>query len=197
MTLSADAKLGAGLAGLVLLGLVAGVWPNLRGSARLDREIADLSSRVERSDDGAAALDRLRETLAERRAEAGERLKPIPKDEDVGGIIRAMSTRFTDLGLGRPEIKTGRPVEQDEAKSLPMTIEIRGEFLQLMQAVGWVESLERLVRVRKIRIETPTGQGAAPLFGEPLKGEIVLDVYYEPALTPPTGEALAEAGEGE
>jgi len=195
VTLSPDTKLGAGLAALALLGLVAGVLPNMRGASRLDHRITDLSSRVERSDDGAAALDRLHRTLKERRAEALERLKPIPVDGDVGGIIRAMSSRFTELGLSRPEIKTGRPIERDEAKSLPMTIEIRGGFLQLMEAVAWVESLERLVRVRKIRIETPKGQGNVPIFGEALEGEIVIDVYYEPALTPPTGAALAEAGE--
>jgi Tfp pilus assembly protein PilO len=193
-----DLKLWGGLAAVAALGLGLGVYPNLTGAQRLASEAKELDARVERSDDGAAALERLRETLAEREAEARARLREIPEDGDVGGFIRGMSQAFERLGLGKPEIKTGRPIDHEDAMGLPMTVELRGDFLRLMGAVTWVENLDRLVRVRKLRFETPTGKGQAPLFGDALEGEITLDVYYAPRLASPLpgSAATADAGEG-
>lgn len=189
-----DNKLRAGLAAIVLLGFAVGIWPNLSGASRLDAERRDLETRVERSDDGAAALDRLNATLVSLDADARRRLKDIPKDGDVGGLIRDMSHRFTELGLGRPEIKTGRPLEHDEARALPMTVELRGDFLRLMTAIAWLESLDRLLRVRKINFETPVGKDREILFGDPLECEIVLDVFFEPTFESPlTVSAIADA----
>lgn len=186
-----NSKLLIGLAAFVVVGLGVGVWPNVRSVERLDRAAADLSSRVARSDDGAAALDRLADTLAAKKERARADLKDIPKDGDVGGFIRDVSAEFGRLGLGRPEIKTGRPIENEHAQALPMTVEMRGEFIQLMQAIEWVESIERLVRVRKISFKAPEATSREPRFGEPLDGELVLDVYYDAV----TASPLADAGE--
>lgn len=187
-----NGKLVVGLAVLILLGIGVGVWPNMRSADRLDALAADLASRVERSDDGEAALGRLRTTLAQRTQEAQATLKDIPRDGDVGGFIRAVSDEFGRLGLGRPEIKTGRPIESDVAQALPMTVEVHGGFLQLISAIDWVESIQRLVRVRKITFTLATTPSREPLFGDPLEGELVLDVYYDPRTLSP----LADAGEG-
>lgn len=186
-----NGKLFVGLAGLVVAGLAVGVWPNLRAAERLDNAAADLSSRIERSDDGDAALGRLRVTLEERKQDSQRLLKDIPRDGDVGGFIRDVSDRFGELGLGRPEIKTGRPIENDHAQALPMTVEVNGTFLELMQAIEWVESIDRLVRVRKVSVKSPQGSGRETSFGEPLEGELVLDVYYDAATQSP----LADSGE--
>jgi len=192
-----EGKLWGGLAAVAALGLGLGVYPNLKGADRLARQAAELEQRVQRSDDGAAALERLRETLATREAEARRLLRPIPADGDVGGLIRGMSEAFERLGLGKPEIKTGRPIDHEDAMGLPMTVEVRGDFLKLMGAVAWLEGLDRLVRVRKARFETPTASAGAPLFGDPLEGELTIDVYYAPRLDSPlTGAAAADAGEG-
>jgi Tfp pilus assembly protein PilO len=180
-----EGKLLGGLVALALVGLGLGVYPSVSNTGKLIREARELEGRVERSDDGAAALERLRETLAERETEARERLRTIPQDGDVGGLIRDMSHAFERLGLGKPEIKTGRPIDGEDAQALPMTVEVRGDFLELMGAVTWVERLDRLVRVRKIEFEAPESREKNPLFGEPLEGEITLDVYYAPRLGSP------------
>lgn len=191
-----EGKLLSGLVAMSLLGLGVGVYPSVTNTSDLIAEAGELEGRVERSDDGAAALDRLHATLAERETEARERLRKIPQDGDVGGLIRDMSHAFERLGLGKPEIKTGRPIDGEDAQALPMTVEIRGGFLELMGAVTWVERLDRLVRVRKLEFTAPTSRERDPLFGEPLEGEITLDVYYAPRLASPflseTSVATAE-----
>jgi len=186
-----NGKLFAGLGGMVVLGLALGVWPNLRAADELTEKATDLASRVERSDDGEAALRRLNELLATRTQQAENTLKNIPRDGDVGGFIRAVSDKFGSLGLGRPEIKTGRPIDGDAAQALPMIVEVEGGFLQLVSAIEWVESIDRLVRVRKVTIESPTSRSNEPVFGDPLEGELALDVYYAPTHDSP----LADAGE--
>ncbi len=191
MNIGENGKLWSGLAILIVAGLGIGVWPSVRATKELDARIIDLSSRVARSDDGDAALARLRGALDERQSEAEETLKRIPPDRDAGGFIRDVSARFAEFGLGRPEIKTGRPVESDHATALPMTVDVRGGFLDLVRAVDWVESIDRLVRVRKLRFESEKSGGQEPLFGSPLRGELSLDVFYD-AKTP---SPLADAGE--
>lgn len=185
MKRSENTKLIAGVVVLAALALVLGVWPNVKGLERLGETRADLVSRVERSDDGDAALERLAGELGEHKLDARVRLRPIPEDGDVGGLIRAMSDEFAQLGLGRPEIKTGRPIEHDDAMALPMTVEIRGTFLNIADVIQWVESLDRLVRVRKVRIESPRSGTAESDFSEVLEAELVLDVFYAPRFESP------------
>ena len=83
-----NGKLLAGLAGLAVVGLAFGVWPNLREADRLESEAVDLASRVERSDDGEAALGRLHAMLDRRTNQAESTLKDIPRDGDVGVLHR-------------------------------------------------------------------------------------------------------------
>jgi Tfp pilus assembly protein PilO len=197
MTRFSEGKLLGGLVAMTLLGLGLGVYPSVNHTGELIGEARELAGRVERSDDGAAALERLGETLAQREAEARRRLRRIPQDGDVGGLIRDMSHAFERLGLGKPEIKTGRPIDGDDAQALPMTVEARGDFLELMGAVTWVERLDRLVRVRKLEFRAPSSREKNPLFGEPLEGELTLDVFYAPRLGSPFEAAATVATAGE
>ena len=190
-----NTKLIAGAAAVVVAGLAVGVWPNLKSMESLGSQKADLVSRVQRSDDGDAALKRLRATLDEEQQRAEAVLREIPLDGDVGGFIREMSAEVARLGLGRPEIKTGRPIEHDDAKALPMTVEITGTFLQMVSVVEWVESLERLVRVRKLTVD-PAVRSNGEDFSDAFTADVVLDVYYAPTFKAPEApQVTADAGD--
>ena len=59
-----------------------------------------------------------------------------------------------DLGVTDREITTGGANKLDDASTMPMSVTAQGRFLSVYEAVRWIESLPRLVRGQRLRIDT-------------------------------------------
>ena len=178
---------------LASLGLVIG--PKHQSLARLNEEQQTLAARVADADDGAAAIRRLEEALAVARKMARQQTKPIPKDSDFASFMGNLSERLDELQLFDREINTGRELELDLAWSMPMSVTLRGPFTRVHDAIRWIESLPRLVRVQRLRIETDRGRDEKTQLGG-VRVEMTLDLFF--GADEETTQALAEAtGEGD
>lgn len=178
MKLPRNAWLALGLVGTVIVGASTLVAPPARALDALAEEAETLRSRIARSDDGASQLVRLTEQLAELEEMVQHRTKPIPAESDVAGLIRKLSAELTRLGLNEREITTGATVTTDDASSLPMSVQLHGDFTSMYESVRWVESLPRLVRVQRVQIRQ---NDRARTSDRPVRADVVLDVFFAPA----------------
>jgi len=138
---------------LVAAGVGALIVPGLQSVRDLSQETDELRQRISANNDGAAALRRLEGRLEEARRVVREETTPIPEDSNVAALIRQLSSRLSDLGVTEREITTGSPAQLDDASSMPMSVRVKTEFLNIYEVIRWVESLPRLVRVERLSIE--------------------------------------------
>lgn len=189
---------GLGWVALVLIGVFAGVQPKLKGIDRLEAEGASLTDRAERADNGAAELARLRNRLSEVRAIAETQIKKIPSESDVAGLIRELTSVLDQLGMSEREITTGSAEDFDDAMSAPMTVRMKGPFLGVQASIAWLESLPRLVRVLRLKIETPRRSAQDRLSSREVQveAELLLNVFFD-TRAKRSPELVADAVEAE
>lgn len=181
MNQSMQIRLLIGLIAIVAVGLFAGVLPRVHSIKRLKAESLSLLDRAHRADNGAAELTRLRNRLDELRADAETRVKDIPADSDVSGLVRAMTTRLDQLGMPEREITTGATNDLGDALSAPMSVRIKGPFLKTLAAVEWIESMPRLVRILRLKIQFPARGPAPSEDGDSpaIESELLMNVYFD------------------
>lgn len=187
MNRSTVLKLALGWVILAVGGFAIFVWPRVSGLMRLGDERAQLQQRVVQADDGAAELTRLSQRLERLRRRAEEQTKEIPPESDVAGLIRQLTARLDQLGMSEREITTGSPIQLAQARSLPMTVSMTGRFLSVHRSIRWIESLPRLVRVKRVTIELPDQRSGSDSFDwrrPEVDAEMVLDVFYAPTGEP-------------
>ena len=95
--------------------------------------------------------------------------------------MRRMSVMFDDAGLQAPQLTTGVPQEDVGAIAMPMTIIAEGDFVALVDAITAIESLPRLVRVRRVRLASDSDRRGAPIDRSgTIRADLQLDVFYAP-----------------
>ena len=69
----------------------------------------------------------------------------------------------------------------EDAMAAPMTVRMRGPFLGVQEAVEWLESLPRLVRGLRVKIETPNRSASERLAGgsADVEAELILNVFFD------------------
>lgn len=168
LTLGWMALVGGGGAG--------SLWPTMASIGRLREEKTTLESRVERSDDGAAAVRRLQEELVAVRVLHERQARPIPTDSDVASLIRQLTARLDELAIREREITTGAPTAAEDVMSMPMSVTLQGEFVSVYSGLRWIESLPRMLRVQRLKIDTDKAKSLAP--GE-VRAELLLELFFD------------------
>jgi len=192
--LKSNLGLGIGL-GLCLIGGVALiVRPAYLGAKALEDEIEAKRAELARPGSGPQTIERLAHQLTALRALGKERMTPIPEDSGVATLVRSLSESFDDLGLKDREVSTGGAKQLDEASSLPMTIAISGGFPAIHSALARIESLDRLVRVQRLRVAGEGKTRAGFDRSGRVRADIQLDVFYAPKQV---SAASADANGGE
>ncbi len=191
--------LAVGMVALLLVGVLAGIAPRLRVMDRLDSEALSLQDRARRADNGAAEIVRLESHLADVQEIEETSIKDIPAENDVAGLIRALTTRLDRLGMTEREITTGAIEALEDAMAAPMTVRMRGPFLGVQEAVEWLESLPRLVRVLRVKIETPNRSASDRLAGgsADVEAELILNVFFDAVGFGNDGVVANADGEGD
>lgn len=183
MTASPRLWLAIGWVALVALCVGLGILPRAKSIDRLKNDAARLSSRSFRADNGAAELARIEARLTEIRSTVEREARDIPADAAIAELIRAFTQRLDQNGMNEREITTGSTTDLGDALAAPMSVRLSGPFLGVYDAIEWLESLPRLVRIVRVKIETPrrSTQDVLDNAGRNVQAEILLTVYSDPA----------------
>jgi Tfp pilus assembly protein PilO len=169
-----------GLGVMMLGGLVLLVMPAHQSRQHLRDEIVALEEELSKPNSSPELIARLEDQLGRLEALRDQRMKPIPDDRDVAGLVRDLSEMLDDLRLTEREITTGASKDLDEATSMPMSVMLRGPFPAIAEAVERIESLERLVRVQRLRVTAGrSGKGTVDRGGS-VRADIMIEVFYDP-----------------
>ncbi len=166
---------------LVAAGLGLGVLPGLKNLNRANHDIHQARSALAAASDRPAALERNEATLAGLREFAEANSKSIPAQGDIAEFVRGLVTYLNKIGVDDRSIATGTPARENDIMAAPMTVTMTGDFMAVYATLEHVESLPRLVRVSRLKLELKSG-GI-------LKADLSLDVLFQGA------DAVAAAGE--
>ncbi len=189
------AHLAAGLLAAGAIGAGLFVYPAWRAARGVRRDIASAHRRIGQIVDRPAQLARRQEAIAALARFEAEHTKPLPPQSDVAGLIRGLSVYLDELAIPSREVATGAPVRTGAITVMPMTLTMRCDFLSACAVVARIESLPRLIRVRRFRLAHDAGDTGAPDRSAPLKAEVLLEVLSMDA-PPPTGEKMASPEKG-
>lgn len=158
-------QLGAGLAALAALCVLAEALPTWRRLGRLGARCEAARTELLLVGDRPKELARQGEELNKVKQFVRKHVKPIPKDSDVAGLVRSLSELMDSEGISRREIATGVEARGESARTLPLTLKMRGSFASVCAVIDRIESLPRMVRLRRVELR---------LDGEPGAGEGVV-----------------------
>lgn len=168
------------------IGVSLAVTPKLRQHRKLAEEIASLEAELAQPIDEPGMIDQLNGELDQLRELGATRMTPIPALSDMAGLVRDVSSKLESLGLDRNELTTGQAQQLDEASSVPVSLHIKGRFPQVFEALAYIESLPRLVRITRLTISNPTA-AREPGVHEVIEADVLLDVFFAPRDRGPGG----------
>ena len=153
---------------------IAPRWRNLRS---LESRATSLAQMVDESEDVNSKIESITQWVNEVEREVRASTIPIPAESDVSGLIRSLSAKLTELEIVDREITTGTPVDDKEASMLPMSVMLTGPFPHVYEAIRWIESRPRLLRIRRVRCDriSDISKGDAIV-----RAELVLDAFFAP-----------------
>lgn len=164
------------------------VWPRYRAIRQQEARSVALAQMIEEADDVNAQIRELTEWMIEIEARVRAATTPIPRDSGVADLMRDLTDKFRELGITEREVTTGAPSNGAEASALPMTVMARGSFMSVLESIRWIESLPRLVRIRRIKIDR--ARGWTP--GDPrVSAELLLDAFFDPRPIPENVDILS------
>jgi len=181
-----------------LLGAGAGalVWPQYNANRELSVEIERLRADLAMPNSGPEVIEQLTNRLLSLREIGEKRMTPIPRESDVAGLVRDMSKMLDAIGIDKREMTTGAARELPEASTLPMSIILTGDFTQVNEVVGYIESLPRLVRFERLRFTTERAGSESVDRSGVVRAELVLDVFFAPRDASAIASAADVADEG-
>ncbi len=163
-------QIGFAWLALVAAGLGLGVLPASNSLRNASSDIQRARSALEAASDRPAALERNDATLAGLRAFAEANSKPIPTEGDIAEFVRGLVTYLDRIGVQDRSISTGTPARENDILAAPMTLTMTSDFLGVFATLEHVESLPRLVRVSRLKLELrPDGA---------LRADMALDVLF-------------------
>lgn len=175
---------------LLLIGATAllVVLPAWRRSTQLRSEITSLHQEVVASQDDPDLLEDLSERLDSLRDFGEGRMTPIPQESNIAGLMHALTTILDGKNLLEREIKMGAATDSKRASSIPMTVMIKGEFMSVFGALAEIESMDRLIRVRRLRIGNDNDRARDLDRSGVVEATLTMDVFFAPRDSDEDGE---------
>lgn len=169
-----------GLAVLMVVTVAVGVGPAAVRARDIGRQIDAAHAELAKPNGGPELLEALETELAQLHEIAGEGMTPIPASADVAGLIGRLSQMFDEANLGEREVTTGQSEQLEEASSMPMSVTVQGPFPALLSVLTRIESLDRLVRIERLRLAGLHGRrGPIDRSGE-VRASVQVEVFYAP-----------------
>ena len=181
MSSTNNTLLGASLAAFVLGSVSFVIYPAWAQGRATELRIQSLTEELAKPVDGPEIIQALTDELETVRKQQGDRVRPIPEESDASGLIRGLSEHLDSLGIVDRTITTGQAKTLSHASLMPMTVMMRGDYSQVSQAIRYIETIDRLVRLQRVRI------AAGSLSRSPdasrsgiVQAELLIDVFYAP-----------------
>lgn len=164
----------------VLLTTAIFTWPNYARGNALQSEMRGLSEKIGHLDDAERDVASRRDALRELREDHAAACRHVPDHPDVANLMNHLSIGVDGVAvLDQTFTVRGTPdgAAEDRFKILPLVVELETSFSHAFDVIRRVEALDRLVRVRSVRMagdmDTLNGNGAM------IKTSVGLDVVYE------------------
>jgi len=177
------ARINAPAVGIALLAIVGAgaLWaPSIGRIRAANAAIADARRQLDAPDNAPELIASLTSRRDELRTLSSGDLTPIPERADVAALIGQLSEMLDGLGLDRREVTTGKTRSLPEASSLPMSVLLEGPFPSIARAVREIESLPRLVRVQRLRIDAEQPRRGELEHDPEVRADLLIEVFFEP-----------------
>lgn len=160
--------LGVLVAVMFWLGLIAFVLPRRAARLQVEEEIrallpvtAALRQQIEVLKSAAQQEDSLRRALAETRRQLEETLARVPDRRDLASFLRNLTAPEAEDGIAFLSITPLTPEKRGELQELPFTLELEGTYQDLTRYLARLETLPRLVTVRRVTLGGAPGKPVA------------------------------------
>lgn len=167
---------------LVGLGIFLTIVPQLKSIDHIEGQEAVFSAAAGRDNNGADELAQLVSQLDDIRANVQHKIKSIPTHANVAALIRDLTVQLDQHGIIEHEMTTGVADEIEAMFSIPVTINLTGNFLGIYASIDWLEAMPRLVRILRLKLENPGRSAREQLTASAnvIHAELLINVYYNP-----------------
>jgi Tfp pilus assembly protein PilO len=106
--------------------------------------------------------------------------KQLPRQQDLGQFIRDIHGVVRDADLRRVTVQPGVPHRSELAgntvvSELPIALRFEGDFLSVFNFLRKTEEMQRLTRVRDLKLKNADRQGSKP--GQ-VEVELSMNIYF-------------------
>jgi len=144
--------------------VTAAIRPTLEIVATLRKKIEDQELVDKKLTNKIGALRSAQQSLSEHENEIGLYLKAVPNGHDIGGLTKrlealAQKSNLTIEIINYDELDLIDNINIDTEENtpqiltLPISMNIMGEFGQIKEFIKQIESIDRLVKIEKLSIE--------------------------------------------
>jgi len=151
LKVSRDAWIAAGVLAALVIAAVVGVYiPQARRLERLRADAASLRTQLQADTQKVAVVPELIRQVQEMKALYKDFDRRLPKQKELGGFLREISTKLAEEELTNQIIEPGNPVHEKLFHTLPIIMRFEGDYLSLASFLKGVDNMERLTRVQKL-----------------------------------------------
>jgi hypothetical protein len=165
------------------------VLPAYREARAVDRQIAELRTKVAGLQDQTQAVERLADEVVKVKRRLDRDLKIIPDSPDIAGLIRKLSQDVDHVAVLDQTFTAGSAGDAatgggTTTQAMPLTVDMEASFESVFALLRNAESMSRLVRVASVHVlckrdEKKPQNAAMPI----VQASVGLEAVYEPAAT--------------
>lgn len=176
---------GKQLAGGILIGTVI-LWyllsmlfldPVREELSNFTKEVETLENQINTERRIAANLERYREEVQSYKAVQELAQRQLPQKREIAGLLTSVQTIARDIGLDVRSFAIEDEKFQDEFAEIPVSVQMQGNFHQVVSFFDEVSRLSRVVSVAGLKLTDPRGYAEAGSVG--LGVEFTLTAYRQ------------------
>jgi Tfp pilus assembly protein PilO len=165
---------------LVMLALAAvlGVYmPQSRKLSQIQTQIVNQKLAMDSDLQGCQVVPELARQVAEMKSLYRNLDRRLPKQKELGGFLKEISTNLLQAKLTNQTIEPGKPDAAELYHTLPIVMKFEGNYLSLANFLKRIDGMERLTRVQRMNIGLDREAGKdKPL--ENVNIELQLNIYF-------------------
>ncbi|MCK4493662.1 MAG: type 4a pilus biogenesis protein PilO [Methylococcales bacterium] len=120
---------------------------------KLEATEAELRLKFESNQSRAANLTAYKVQLSEIEASLGDMIKQMPSEAEVAALLRKISNKAQEIGLGIQLFETQFPIKKEFYYEVPSQLEVLGTYEELGFFISSLSTLPRIVTVHDVSIE--------------------------------------------
>lgn len=162
-----------GFLGAVLIGTAIFVYiPQSRRLTDLETEITHQQQRLAEESDRAAVIPDMAREISALRSRYRGFDRRLPKQKELGGFLREISSHLDDQKLSNCSIEPGAPKREELFQTYPIIVKFNASYPALAAFLDRIDRMERLTCVEKLVIDSRGDDG------QDLGIELQLNIYF-------------------